>query len=716
MSYGAIPVGLSGITNMPTQAIKEWTDDDYKRNLLFIASSWNRILYNFSPNAAVAPNGLESVYWVNDYLRNASYFFGKNLDTQYQFATKDETNNPLPIPMFNGQDVASLIKHTVGVIEGMVRDIPEVLNCESTSEDLQSKKKLLRDLSLFKIREKTFVDIAKELGGIDLQPIADMDFNNIAEVEQYFQNYKDALEKIYVVLARYCFQYNYGNEFFKKNAEYWGIGGIVHARIYSQNGKVKWRRIEPQNAIWDNYQSDDQHRADRFAGEYFQKSVPELLTMFKFTPQEREEMEALAKAGTTQWANYNVQLGNNLYWWQTSPSGVPMVAIVHGQWRSLKYEGLDDEGNEIWSPCLREGYLIGNRFIKEYGESKNQIADKTNPSNLRLNYITASNDTVLGVCVGIAGRLREYQKLKDFFQTKLNQLIANSKGKRYVMYQDKLPEGMQAPDMLAQLSQAGIVVLPSRDMDDPEGNRGLIETVDMTLDPSIVGLLQVINYQKTYMEDIISMPAASRGLVSNYQSKDAMKMNLESASKGMSSYYSTYYTWILRMLEYSADLAKLVMAEEDTETMQLLVGDANVSFVKTQEIKEMSMLDFAMSFGLNDFITDMERGMFIQYYMQRASATNDPEDELVFANISRIKTKTEMYSYIESVVAQKIQRKQQEMLAQQQQQQAMAEQAANAQIQGAQIAQDTALEGQAMKQEGEMEKMILDSQLNPPTK
>jgi hypothetical protein len=97
--------------------------------------------------------------------------------------------------------------------------------------------------------------------------------------------------------------------------------------------------------------------------------------------------------------------------------------------------------------------------------------------------------------------------------------------------------------------------------------------------------------------------------------------------------------------------------------------------------------------------------------MQRASATNDPEDELVFANIARIKTKTEMYNYIESVVSKKIDRKQQEMMAQQQQQMAMAEQAANAQVESAAIGQETALEGQAMKQEGDVDKMILQKQL-----
>jgi hypothetical protein len=42
---------------------------------------------------------------------------------------------------------------------------------------------------------------------------------------------------------------------------------------------------------------------------------------------------------------------------------------------------------------------------------------------------------------------------------------------------------------------------------------------------------------------------------------------------------------------------------------------------------------------------------------------------------------------------------------------AMAEQAANAQVESAAIGQETALEGQAMKQEGDVDKMILQKQL-----
>jgi hypothetical protein len=70
-----------------------------------------------------------------------------------------------------------------------------------------------------------------------------------------------------------------------------------------------------------------------------------------------------------------------------------------------------------------------------------------------------------------------------------------------------------------------------------------------------------------------------------------------------------------------------------------------------------------------------------------------------------------MYNYIESVVSKKIDRKQQEMMQAQNQNAEMAAQAANAQVESATIGQETALESQAMKQEGDIDKLILQKQL-----
>ena len=678
----------SMLTFQPDQAIKEWNEDEYIKNLRFISASWNKVIYQFAPPDSGIQ--IKPLYWVTNYVNNASFFFGKNTTYDYGFLTRDETNNTLPVPMFRGQDVYELIKHTVGVMDSFVRTIPNLLSVTALSEDAVSRKQMIYNLAKLQIENKVYFDLMKTLTGIGIEPVGNLNFQSQEQLDKYFESFQDALEKIYVTLAKYAFTFNHAPEFFNKAAEYFGIGGLVQMRCYVHNGRTKWRLVEPQNAIWDNYNSQNQHREDRFAGEYCEKTIPEILSMFDWTPAEREEIKALAVASNSIWQTYNIPTGNQLVWWRTSSAGIPMVTCVHGQWRSLKFGGLDDDGKEIWLPTLREGWLVGNKYVKDFGESKNIIEDKHDNTRMRMHYVTATADTVMGVHMGIVDRLREYQKLKDAFQTKLNQLVANSKGKRYVMYADKMPEGMGAPDVLAQLSQAGIAVLPTRDIDDdsPEGNRGLIDTIDMTLDPTILNLGALIANLRTYMDNILSLPAAARGQQVNYQSKDVYAANVQASGYGMSSYYNTFYTWVLRILELSADLNKMTMAEGDKDTLTILVGDAKVEMLKMDDVKEMSFEDFCLGLSLEDFMTDQERQALIQFYMQRASASADPEDEQVMVKLMQIKSKTEFNDYVESVITAKLARKQQEMMAQQQQQQMMAEQAANAQVQSTAINAD----------------------------
>jgi len=93
-----VPPG--SILRQPSQTLKEWKEEDYMDNARFVASNWNKIIYSFTPEgrgATAAPK-----FWVIDYLQNASYWFGRNVDTDYAFATKDELNNVIPVPMFRG--------------------------------------------------------------------------------------------------------------------------------------------------------------------------------------------------------------------------------------------------------------------------------------------------------------------------------------------------------------------------------------------------------------------------------------------------------------------------------------------------------------------------------------------------------------------------------------------------------------------------------------
>ena len=704
---------LVGLFRQPTQTLKEdeWNEEAYKRNILFIAANWNRVIYDFSSSGL--PNTTVPKWWVVEYLSNMSYYYGKNQSLDYRFLTTDERNNPLPFPKYKGRDIRELIDFVVGNMLQFIKATPKILSGVGVSENMVSKKQQLMDFAKWKLENQETQELIQMFTGLQFEPIDGINFESQRQVDTYFQSFIDKLEEIYVTLAKWAYFYNHGVEKFKKTAEHYCIGGLADMRVYAHNGKVKWEVIEPQTAIWDNAKSDDQHRDDRFAGVTYQKTVGELLSMFNWTKEEREEMQQIAESKSL-YAQYNLYMANNLVWWDAQPSGIPRVTCVHGQWRSKKYVGVDEKGNEIWDDCLREGWLIGNKWVKNQGISPNQISSKTDDKRLTLSYFVVTPDTNMGIVEGMVDKLKRYQDTKDLLKTKLLQLISRSKGKNYIIYSDRLPEGLKTPDILSQFSQAGIVVAPSVGMDDEAGSKSMIETVDMTLDPTVLGLANIIAAERQYMDNIVSLPASARGMNQNYQSKDALAMNINNSNMGMASFYDNFYIFMKRVMEYSADLAKLIMPEQDKDRLTLLIGDVGVKMLEMEDLKKMQFEDFSLALSTDDVATEQDKQMFISYFMQKAAATNNPEDDLVVINLSKMSSKTEIINYLEQVTASKLQRMEAEREQANMQQQQMAEVAANANVQSTAISADAKLASDQAKQQHEIDKMLLEKELNPP--
>jgi hypothetical protein len=702
---------FAGITRQPSQTLPEdkWTKEEYQKNLLFIAANWNRIVYTFSPTGV--PNTAVPKWWVVEYLSNMSYYYGQNQSIDYKFLTTDERGNPLPFPKYKGRDIRELIDFVVGNMLQFIKAIPKIISSVGVSEEMVSKKQQLLDFAKWKLENRETEQLMGLFTGLKFEPIDGINFESQREVDTYFQSFKDKLEEIYVTLAKYAFYYNYGVEKFKKAAEFYCVGGIATIRVYAHNGQTKWEVVEPQTAVWDNAKSDDQHREDRFAGLVMYKTIPEVLSMFKWTKEEREEMEVIAQ-NKIMMGQYNLYMANNIIWWDAQPTGIPRLCVVHGEWRSKKYVGLDDEGNEIWDDCLRQGWLIGNKWVKGEGISTNQISSKTQDKKLQLSYITVTPDTNLGIVEGMVDKLKRYQDTKDLIKTKLLQLVSRSKGKNYVLYSDRLPEGLRAPDILSQFSQAGLVVAPSVDMDDEGGAKNLLDTVDMTLDPTVLGLGNLILQERQYMDNIVSLPANARGMNMGYQSKDALAMNINNSNMGMASFYDNFYIFMKRVLEYSADMSKLIMPEQNNDMLTVLIGDVGVQMLQ-EDLKKMQFEDFALALSTDDVATEQDKQIFINYFMQKAAATNNPEDDLVVINLSKMTSKTEIINYLEQVTSKKLQRMAEEREQANAQQQQMASTAAEANVESTAISAEAQLAKQQSQQDHEIDKMLLEKEINP---
>jgi len=650
---------------MPKQAV-EWSDDDYIKTLRFIASMWNRPLYNYSTSNAQQPlvNTDDSRY-VYSYVQNLTYVFGRQTLSEYGFFVKDELGQQTKFPMFRGMDVAKIYRHVHGTMEYMIKPIPKTINVSAYSKNVLSSKKMMMNMIAMKAKYKALFDIIKEVSGYEFSPI-DKDFESQEELDAFLQDFQETMEIAYQNLAKHVTIFNDYDINLPKVADYVFIGGTGQIEVYHHNGRIKWNVIPPESSIIDMSKNDDQHRYDDYGGAIVSMTVPELVTAYDWTPEEVKELESIA-AASSQWGTYNSFIGvNGLYWWSIN-NGVPKVTVVKAQWRSMQFV----EGE--WIECLREGALIGNKWLKNNYISDTQIWDKKDPSRRRLRFISVSPDTLLGNNMGIVGMLKRYQDLKDAYTTKMVELSSRAIGKSYVVNASKLPEGMTTPDVISQLKQANIIVLEGADIDDNNKGKGLVEPIDLTLDPNVKYYLDMIQYYDNVMSDIINIPLQSRGFQANatYQSKEVVATNNAQSTLGMNFYYNNLMKFIERVIEYSADLAKLVMPKEDEEQLALIVGDAAVELMQMETFREMRFEDFLLTLDPTGVFDEADKAQLQQLAM--ALAQNGAITMSEFIKLKQLENKDEAYSYFQSI---ELRKKREAEMQQQQQMQLQQEQMA----------------------------------------
>lgn len=686
-------------STQPSQDKREWGEKDYIENLRWIAQAYNRPLFNYPYQIGMSSADGRAVTFVDNYILNEQYYYGVQSVTDFQSLTIDESNKPLPISMRKDMDIFELINKVVGVGMQPLKQLPKMISAISVSPNVVSKRMFLKDLAKLMVDQKYFFELMTATSGIEFKPFGDMDFQDEAEIETYFTNYRDALEKAYMNLAKSVTYTNRYYEKFQKELLHCAIGGVCSLEIKVRNGRVYWEVVPPQFSIFDNYKSDPHHRSDRFAGKIAQLTLTELFSRYSFSEKEKEDLTNIASAPENWYMYTSVYNGTSFQWYNTSPNNIPMVTVVEAQWRSLNYMEGDNTPYEV----IREGVLIGNKYVKEYGISRNCPEDSRDPSRLRFRYITVSPNMLSGGNRSLVDMLRTFQDEKNAIKTKLFQMIANTKGKRYVVYADRLPMGMNTPEFLSQLTQAGVVVLEGTKMDDNSSDRGegLVQTIDMTADPSILTFANLMVQWRQTMDAMLSFNPTSIGQVSNYISKEQLQQNVNISQFGMEWFYSAFYEFVKNVLEVSADMAKLSISEAE-EDYSLIIGDNMVELLKAEEAEKMAFEQYSLVLSIDDYLSEQDKNFYRQYFIQKASASGNPMDDLIVASMDKYVSKTEFINFIQYITSQKITQQQEQMAMQQQQQQAMAEQAAQAQVESASIAADANLEREAMKTERDL--------------
>jgi hypothetical protein len=668
---------ITSFSIQPTQAIasNEYSEQWYKRNLRWISTMYNRTLPQTTGTGEI--NYINYAYktFVEQVQDNYNYYQGNQTRSPFSFFLKDETNRLTTTPAYRGMDIKILVDKLVGNLVTPLKKLHEMVTAASLSPNAVSRKMAALDLVMLRYKNDIYFSIIEEVTGVGFEPIGEFDYSDKEAIDKYFTNFRESLEIAVTAIAKSTVYNNHHESFLFKSALYYATAGVVHAiSEVNASKRVRWRLIAPENAIFDlGVDNDDNHRNDRFAGEIYMYSIPELASLNILTKEELAEAEYIART-TTQWSTYNYTSTNsNFYWWMTNSLGVPTVACIKGVWRSLKNIGTEEKPE--WIECVREGMLIGNKWVKNFGERQYNVEDFYDKSRLKLGYITVTAPTLNGVFQSVVDTLKRYQDLKDALKGKLIQFISRSKGKVYMVFSDRLPEGMNTPQILSQLTQAGMVVLPSTDFDEYDKNNTLIQTIDMTLDPGIMSLVSIIANEQNYMEQIVSYNPVSLGNVTNYVSKDQIQASTAGTNAGLAYFTSSFYSWVTDLVNYSSELTLKAMANDDLndEYMSVVIGDAMVEVVKSGDLKDASMETFNIGLTIDDFISEQERMQLMQVALQMASAGAISMSD--YTKMLQCTTKSQLQTYFDYVEYKK------EKAAQQAQEAQMMAAQQNAQIQ-----------------------------------
>ena len=634
-------MNVTGGSIQPDQT-EEWDDEAYIKNLRWIASYYNaqanNIPYITGTGTLTAPtNGNGSVY---EYMENLSYYYGVQQTTNYGFFVRDVKNNQTAVPMIRGLDIKKIVDHIDGQVREMVEPIPKTVGATAYSQNAISQKKETLDYMKMLADQKSFFQLIERESGYGFR-IPSRNFKNQLEQDKFFENAQDAMEIAYMNLAKdSCYANSYRSKLPKTGMNV-TIGNLGCIKVTYHNGRPRWKVVQPELAIVDYTKGDDQHEYDDFAGDITEMTIPQLLGTWKWTDDEIQELKSLAKAGPTSsvitYLNSNV--ANGWLWWNYN-NGVPKVTVVNGQWRSL------ERTEDGWIEVLREGTLIGNKFLKDGKISDGQIYDINDKSKKKLRYITVTPNLMVGTSISIVGVVKRYQDIKDAFATKVTQMAAQAIGKSVVLRASKLPDGLKAPDVLAQLKQAGAIVLDD-DAEDETNNQRMIEAVDLTLDPNIQAILQIVQYYDGVIADILNIPPSTRGMLTGYQSNKNLQNSQAQSTKGMSYYYDNMRIFFNRLLSYSAALMKVMAPDDDLgrDTLQLVVGDSATEMFSMDLIKEMQFEDFLLNLDVNNFVNLEAKERYGQILIQ--TAANNPSAFKDYLMVDKLETKTEIINYLE---------------------------------------------------------------------
>lgn len=700
----------------PDPEIAESKKDErwFKQNVRYFSSFYNTI-----PPQYAEDNPLENLTPVDKGIKYSLYYLGKQQNIDYNHLTQDLSGNTLQAVWVKGKKVKTLMDHLLGNI--LTHQENKELTSKTLSDKVTNKKTRMYDELMLK-HDTDALRIFQGLAqlGVEFNPAGSKQFESQEAIERFIEyDWKENSEVYMVDIARAIEEDNDVTSMYLSAFIDYCAANYTAVHTYAKHKRIIQEKVPFYNLIWDVQDGDPFNRKMKFVGKIERLTPEEVFSKWDFTNSEKEELKEMASAFTAAPMSNEFTFLNNhpsIDWIETR-QGQPLLSAVTMFWigpTDTRYQNSKDKyGNNHVKKAKKDGdksdyiiqdvymaTLVANRYVKDWGYMTNVVRPPGKKDMPELPIKVFSGMQILGDGVSPIGMIAQEQDRIDALRWKIMEKIGKDAGKSYIVYGDKLQSGVTtAPSIIQDLKTMGISVITGSNGEstDPNQNRRLIETVDLSLDGSVVSYINLCHESERIMEEAMNIPKIALGQQQTYTGLGTQRGTIAQSTLGLAMMYRNFTKFNEINISYAANVAKIACTNDGDYDASFVIGDRGVKMMKIT--KDMRFEDLLIFIKARDVIDAEARQRLLSYaqaWSQNPAFGVDPVDIL---KMEQAKSYTELINDFEFSLKQK-QRKQ----AQQQQMMMQAEQQAEQQ------AINADMQKTAMKEDGANQRAALGAE------
>lgn len=674
---------------------------------------WHKKFVQAITNRAIS-DGFASRYSVaNDCV---NYYLGLQGSESFDYMMKAEDGETLPAEWMNLDKIRPKIDLLIGELAAKGYEIDvKALNKEAKVRKLQEKKRLLVEMRL--------APVAQELEAQHGLPLQQEGFvpQDQEELDDYItDDYREDSEIIMKYALKYISKRQHWDEQRRKMFGHLLIMGGAFCETDIIDGIPTSTGLDPRFMIWDPNCTDDFLSDATYFGHISYASLTDVIDRYQLTKEEIDASYSSYREYMSQYTNRAIGLqdyglldkNSNLRFFKTD-GGDMRVLVLRAWWVDYKdiahEESEDSHGNvhvkktnpertnekvkknkiQIW----RKGTLIAGKFMKDYGEVKNQVRNLDSLAYTEPPIKGLVPMYYNGAAVSLVHRLKGLQDMKNqtVYRLKLLMAQAGSKGIQYDISQ--LPEGWDIHTALKYMRTTGIQFIDSM-KDGVPSAFNQFKTYDLTISQGVNQYLEIIAWCDREMDSISGINEARQGSVPNASVAVGVQQSaLVQSNLSTEMYFRMFRDFCSRILNYQAKLVKIAWAGK--EKFAAIIGDTGINFLETDI--DLDLNDYAVfADEIPPMVNDSQRfEALVTMAVQSQALSFDQAMELIlekdiWAALRKFKRDVRK--------KEKQAQEQQQAMMQQEQQQMQAQQQQADQDRQAQFAQKQMGEDSKMKQ------------------